>query len=510
VRLDSLLRGLPDAGVHGPSAVELTSLTYDSRRAGPGSLFVAITGFTVDGHDYVSAACRRGAAAVVVERGRPIAIEGAVTVVEVDGTRRALSALAAAWYGHPGHAMRVIGVTGTDGKTTTSSMIAALLEGDGAVTGLTGTARFKIGPVWEENATRQTTLEAPEIQELLARMRDAGVTDAVVESSSHGLALHKLDDCGFDIAVVTNVGADHLDFHGTRDAYVEAKARLLDLVATGGKAGPRFAVLNADDRSFAELRPRARVEVISYGMEGPADLYGRVVERRADGSRVVVAGRRGEAEAWVPMPGSFNVANALAALAVGLGCGLPLATLTDRLARFEGVPGRMAAIRAGQPFAVIVDYAHTGPAMRKLLATMRPLTAGRLIAVFGSAGEQSYERRAGLADAAADLTDFAVITSEDPRFEDPDRIIADIAAAMAARGAREGERFVRVSDRREAIRRALTLAEPGDLIVLCGKGHEQSIIVRDQKLPWDERQVALEELAALGFSAPPGAIGEGA
>jgi UDP-N-acetylmuramoyl-L-alanyl-D-glutamate--2,6-diaminopimelate ligase len=398
--------------------------------------------------------------------------------------------------------MRVIGVTGTDGKTTTTYMTSAVLEGAGHTTGLMGTAEFKIGPAWEENATRQTTLEAPDVQALLVRMRDGGVSHAVVESSSHGLALHKLDHCAFDIAVVTNITADHLDFHRTREAYWEAKARLLDLAAEpAGKAGPRFAVLNADDSSFEFLRERARIPVISYGIERPADLHGEIVEAGAAGSRVAVSGRWGAWDVRVPMAGPFNVSNALAAAAVGLGHDVPIKSIQEALARFAGVPGRMNAVRAGQPFTVIVDYAHTGQSLRKLLSVLRPLASGRLITVFGSAGEQSKERRRELAEVAAELAHFAVITTEDPRFEDPDAIIADIAAGLAAAGREEGRDFARVTDRREALRFAFHRARPGDLVVLSGKGHEQSIIVRDQKLPWDERRVAEEELGRLGAQA---------
>lgn len=481
--------------------IDVSGISYDSRAVRPGHVFVAVRGFTVDGHDYVDDACRRGAVVIVVERGRAgpgTTVSGECRRVEVEDTRRALSALAAAWHGRPARAMRVIGVTGTDGKTTTTYMTSAVLEGAGCTTGLMGTAEFKVGPVWEENATRQTTLEAPDVQALLARMRDGGVSHAVVESSSHGLALHKLDDCAFDVAVVTNITADHLDFHRTREAYWQSKARLLDLAAeSAGKSGPRFVVLNADDSSFDFLRQRARIPVISYSVERPADLRGEIVEAGAVGSRVAVSGRWGRWDLWAPMAGPFNVSNALAATAVGLGHDLPVEAIQQALARFAGVPGRMNAVNAGQPFTVIVDYAHTGQAFRKLLRVLRPLTEGQLITVFGSAGEQSKERREEMADVAAELADFAVITTEDPRHENPDAIIADIAAGLIAAGREEGRDFVRVSDRREAIRHAFRRARPGDLVVLSGKGHEQSIIVRDQKLPWDERRVAEEELGRL-------------
>ena len=503
MQLAQLLAAIPGAVVSGRAARPVSAVAYDSRRVAPGTVFVAIAGFTVDGHDFVGQARDRGAAAVVVERGRAVRPadwdDAACAWVEVDDTRRALSALASAWYGHPGESMRVIGVTGTDGKTTTCYMTCAVLDAAGATTGLMGTVQFKIGPRWDDNSTRQTTLEALEVQELLARMRDGGVTHAVVESTSHGLELRKLEDCSFDVAVVTNVTEDHLDFHGTREAYLAAKGRLFELAgASRAKAGPRFAVLNADDSSFEYLRSRARLAVITYGMERPADLRGEVVEALPSGSHVGLTGRWGEARLWVPMPGPFNVANALAAAAVGLGHDMALAAVCDALARFSGVPGRMMTVGAGAPFTVVVDYAHTGNSFRKLLNVLRPLTRGRVIAVFGSAGERAPERRAGMGEVAAELVDFAVLTNEDPRFEDPDKIIDDIARVLLANGRAEDRDFIRVPDRREAIRAAFARARPGDIVVLAGKGHEQSIIVGAEKVPWDDRRVAEEELAAFG------------
>jgi UDP-N-acetylmuramoyl-L-alanyl-D-glutamate--2,6-diaminopimelate ligase len=490
----------------------VTGVTHDSRRVQPGMVFVAIAGFTVDGHEFVADACARGAAAVVVEGGRiprPQAWpEEACAWVEVDDTRAALSALAAAWHGYPGRDLTVVGVTGTDGKTTTVHMTAAVLEAGLGPTGLLSTARWKVGGRWQENPTRQTTLEAPDVQALLAQMREGGARAAVMEASSHGLALAKLDHCFFDVAVFTNIAEDHLDFHGTRAAYWAAKARLLDLVAAGGKPGPRFAVLNADDASYAYLTARTSLPLISYALERPADLQARILAATAAGTRARLSGRWGAAELWLPMPGPFNLANALAALAVGLGLGVSLADACAALAAFAGVPGRMVPVRRGQPFDVIIDYAHTGPAFRKLLAVLRPLTAGRIIAVFGSAGEQSHERREGMGAAAAELVDFTVLTSEDPRSEDPERIIDDIARAMRARGRVEGRDFIRVPDRRAAIRAAFARARPGDLVVLTGKGHERSIIVGRERVPWDEQRVAEEELA--GFMAGRAGGGSGA
>jgi UDP-N-acetylmuramoyl-L-alanyl-D-glutamate--2,6-diaminopimelate ligase len=502
MQLAQLRQAIGAPPLAGEDRVEITGLAYDSRLVGPGSLFFAIPGFHVDGHDFIFAAVRNGAAAVVVRGDRRAALgELAVPALAVEDTRPALSAAATAFYSHPGRAMRVIGVTGTDGKTTTTYLISALLESAGRVTGLMGTVDFKVGPVWRPNDTRQTTPEALEVQQFLAEMRDAGVTHAVVESSSHGLELHKLDHCGYDIAVVTNVGADHLELHGTPDAYLAAKGRLFALLdERGGKPGQAAGIVNADDpRSAAHIRGRTRAPIISYGVDAPADMRAEGLtldERGADFELVTPRGRR---QVRLPLPGRFNVSNALAAAAVAEVEGVGLDQIAAELARVQGPPGRMERIEQGQPFTVIVDYAHTGPAFEKVLRSVRPLTRGRVIAVFGCAGGRSPERRPGMGGVAARLADFSVLTNEDPHEEDPRSILQEIAAAMRAAGRREGEDFTRIEDRRAAIRAAFARARPGDLVLLAGKGHEASIIIGRAKTPWDERQVARDELAALGY-----------
>ncbi len=482
--------------------VRIDGIEYDSRRVRPGRLFVAIPGFHVDGHDFVGQAIAAGAAVVVVRRDR-LALLGdqPVPLLAVDDTRAALSALAAEFYGHPGRSMRVIGVTGTDGKTTTTYLTSALLESAGKQTGLMGTVDFKVGPEWRHNDTRQTTPEALEVQQLLAEMRDAGVTHTVVESSSHGLELRKLDHCAFDVAVVTNVGQDHLELHGTADAYLAAKGRLFAFLDDrAGKPGPATAVVNADDpRSAEHMRSRTHATLRSYGIDTSADVRAEDLSLDATGASFILITPSGRVPVRTQLPGRFNVSNALAAATVALAEGVDLPQIAAGLADARGVPGRMERIDAGQPFSVIVDYAHTGPAFEKVLRTLRPLTAGRIIAVFGCAGGRSPERRPGMGNVAARLTDFSVLTNEDPHEEDPRTILDDIAAAMRSAGRREGDGFIVVDDRRTAIRTALERARPGDMVLLAGKGHEQSIIVGRTKHPWDERTVARELLAALGY-----------
>lgn len=479
---------------------EIRGIAYDSRRVTPGALFVAIAGFHVDGAAFLGDACARGAvAAVADERALPslaaVAAEGGVPLFGVPDPRAALATLAAAWYGNPASDLVTVGVTGTDGKTTTCYLTSGLLEAAGLSTGLFTTVAYKVGPRWEENESRQTTPEALEVQQLLRRMADGGVSHALLESTSHGLALHKLDHCEYDVAVFTNLSPDHLDFHGTFDAYAAAKARLFAMLDTSVQKGvPKLAVLNADDPSWRRMAEATRARRLTYALDAPADLRAAALALHADGSDLRIETPAGPIEARLNLPGRFNAVNALAAAAVALGLGIAPATIAGGLSRARGVPGRMQRVDAGQPFTVIVDYAHTAASFQKVLETLRPLTSGRLIAVFGCAGERGAERRSGMGGVAARAADYAILTSEDPRGEDPAAIIAEIAAAMRAAGAAEGERFERVVERREAIERAFTLARPGDLVLLTGKGHEHSIQTAGGSLPWDEAAVALELL----------------
>lgn len=501
--LAALLAALHLPATAAERRTSVSAIAYDSRAVIPGALFVAITGFHVDGHAFLDDAFRHGAVAAVVNDAwvasdRP----RAARLIGVPDTRAALSTLAAAFNGRPAEAMRVIGVTGTDGKTTTTYLISALVEHTGRTTGLMGTVDFKIGPRWQHNDTRQTTPEAVEVQALLAEMRAAGVSHAVIESSSHGLALHKLDDCAYDIAVVTYVGEDHLELHGTRDAYLAAKGRLFELLdRPRRKVGARLAVVNADDPgSERYLRGRTAQPVRSYGLAADAEV--RAAQLAMDGSGstfdLLIGGHQRRVRTH--LPGAFNVSNILAAATVAAHEGATVAQIAEALETVRGVPGRMERIDGGQPFAVIVDYAHTGPALAKVVTTLRSLTAGRIIVVYGCAGGRSPERRAGMGGVAARLADLSVITTEDPHEESADAIIAEIAAAMCAAGREEGRDFWRVQDRRSAIRSALRMARAGDIVLLAGKGHESSIIIGREHTPWDERAVAREELAELGYT----------
>lgn len=480
-----------------PSA-EVGGVRYDSRQVRPGDLFVAVPGTATDGHLHVDAAVAAGAVAVVVERAA--ACRPAVPCLVVPSSRAALADLAAAFHRFPSRRLHVTGITGTDGKTTSSFLLSHLLEHLGHCTGLISTVALKIGPHWEENLARQSTPESPEVQSALAAMVAAGVSDAVVEATSHGLVLHRVRGCAFDAALITNVTSEHLDFHGTRERYLDAKALLLDALShADGKQHLRYAAINSDDEGSASLIPRSPVPVITFGLGPEAKVRGHNVRSRADGSTfdVSIAGKI--CPAFTPLPGLFNVYNCLGVLAVIHGRGLDLAEAIAGLAGFAGVPGRMRRVDEGQPFTVIVDYAHTADSLQKVLQTLRPLTTGKLIAVFGSAGDRDREKRPIMGRVAARHADYSVFTDEDPRSEPSLAIIDAIAAGAQAEGRREGVDYARIADRRLAIRHALAAAAPGDVVVLAGKGHEQCILLDGMRLPWDEETVARESLLALGY-----------
>jgi UDP-N-acetylmuramoyl-L-alanyl-D-glutamate--2,6-diaminopimelate ligase len=471
----------------------------------PGACFVAIRGRREDGHTYIPQAVERGAALIVGEDPAPESIPADRTYLHVEDSRRTLGALSAAFYGYPTRSMNIIGVTGTDGKTTTSNLIEAILAADGRHTGLISTVDFKIGDERRPNNSRFTTLEAPSVQELLKRMLTAGVEVAVVETTSSGLELQRVFGVEYDVAVVTNITSEHLEVHGTLEKYRRAKAMLFEAVdptrtklSPSGAPYPRACVLNADDSSFEYLQPFCKAPILSYGVVCPADIQAENIELGTSGSRFQV--RLPDSVRFTvetPLVAEFNVSNCLAAIAVGYLEGVPPGVMAAALAGFGGVPGRMERVDAGQSFTVIVDYAHTAESLTKVLGVLRPVTVGRLIAVFGSAGDRDRVKRPEMGAVAARLADFSVITDEDPREEDAASILLEIAAGAREAGAGEGRDFVMVVGRRKAIATAFRRARPGDTVLLAGKGHEQSIIIGRDKLPWDDRQVAREELAAL-------------
>jgi UDP-N-acetylmuramoyl-L-alanyl-D-glutamate--2,6-diaminopimelate ligase len=341
-----------------------------------------------------------------------------------------------------------------------------------------------------------TTVEAPDVQRHLAAIRDSGARYAVVETSSHGLAMHRVDQCEFDVGVFTNLTQDHLDYHGTMERYRDAKAELFRMLdASMDKGVPKTAILNADDAASGHMRSATHVPAMTFGVRLPADLAAHDITTKSDGTLFAAAFAGERMEARTPLLGEFNVSNCLAAVGVALSQGIAFADAVAALASFRGVPGRMEIIDERQPFRVIVDIASTEQAMRNVLRVLDTATEGRIIVVFGAAGERDAERRSGIARAVAECADYAIITNEDPRSEDADAIIGEIARALIAASWDEGERFERVPDRRSAVARAFDLAKAGDTVLLAGKGTEQSIVIGTTHHPWDERAVARELLA---------------
>ena len=493
IKLSRLLEGVEVLEAP-PTDPEVTGLCYDSRRLKPGDCFVAIPGTHTDGHRYVETALRDGAVAAVVQHRAGAAWPQVV----VPDTRRALALMSSTFYGRPSADMVVIGVTGTDGKTTTTTMIHQMLLSAGRRVGSMSTVDIRLGDAVDPNDSRQTTLEALEVQEQLARMRDAELKYAVIETSSHGLALQRVVGVEYDVAVFTNIAHEHLDFHKTIEAYREAKAQLIDLTAGSARKGiEKTAVLNRDDPSYAYLVDRPIARRITYGLQLEADLKADRVEATPQGLRVDGSTPLGPLALDLKLSGRWNAANALAAAATGVAVGLTLDEIRHGLDSYAGVSGRMERVDLGQPFSVIIDYAHTPQSLEKVLRELRPITRGKLIAVFGSAGDRDREKRPWMGEIAARLSDYAVFTNEDPREEDAMTILSEIAAGAEEVGWSEGQQYARIEDRRQGIAHAVRRAGPGDTILLAGKGHERSILIGRGKERWDERAAAEAAIRGL-------------
>jgi UDP-N-acetylmuramoyl-L-alanyl-D-glutamate--2,6-diaminopimelate ligase len=489
-------------GANGDRDPDVVDVAQDHVRVRPGSLFVARVGARFDAHAVAAEAVRRGAVAVVGENdAREPAGDGpnppalgalGVPYLRVPDARRVLPYLAAAVHGHPSEALRVLGVTGTDGKTTTSYLLHWLLS-EAHPTGLVSTAGIRMGDDTIALEGHFTTPEAPEVQAFLARFRDAGASHVVLESSSHGFALHRLDAVRYAVAAWTNLSPEHLDHHGTLEAYRDAKATLV-------RRAP-LAVLNRDEPDFAFFAAAVGAEardandagqrnpVVTYGAHPDADVRILAVEERpgALALRLQIDGTRHTAE--LPMVGSYNAWNAAAAVAVARVEGVATERALARLATFPGVPGRMQVVQS-EPFSIVVDFAHTAPALEKALAAVRPTAragaGGRVIVVVGAAGERDPGKRAPIGAAAVRHADLAVFTEEDSRSEPIETILESMAGGARATGAREDEHFVRIPDRRAAIAHAFARARPGDVVVLAGKGHERTLERADEVLDWDE------------------------
>ena len=485
MKLAELAAAVPRATLMAGGDFEVREVVYDSRRAGPGDLFVAVAGLTVDGHQFAADAAARGAA---VALARPVPLPDRAAWILLADTRTGLGELAAAFFGFPSRKLQVAGVTGTDGKTTVTHMAAHALEVAGRRSGLMSTVAFSAGAASTDNTTGQTSPEAPEVQAWLARMAGAGIESAVIEVTSHALVQGRVAACDFDVAAITYIGRDHLDYHASWDDYVEAKARLLQLCADGAQKGiEKTAILNRDDASYEHLARHWVPRRWSYGISNDADIMARDLVTGEDGSWFNLVTPFGAAPVRLRMPARFNVSNALCAAGILLAFGIGVGDIARGIGGFHGVRGRLERVAAGQPFGVFIDFAHSAGSLASVLAELRPLTRGRLIAVFGSTGRSDHDRP-GMGRSAAAGADFFVITSDDPVNEDPAEIARQVASGAEAR--EPGRDFEIILDRSAAIERAISMASPGDTVLLAGKGHERSMITARGREPWDERAAA--------------------
>ena len=486
MKLADLVRHLPPgAELHGDPAVEIEEVAYDSRRVSAGSLFVAIRGHAVDGNQFIDAALRKGAAAVASEEPpRPD-----TPWVKVTNARAALATVSAALLGHPARELELVGVTGTNGKTTTAYMIDSALREAGETVGLLGTVEYRIGKRVAEAV--RTTPEASDLQTMLRQIADAGCRRAVLEVSSHSLVLDRVHGLSFRVAAFTNLTRDHLDFHGDMDSYFAAKRILFDsLLREDGRA-----VVNVDDDRGAELAQSLSRPVWTCSLSPGADFVAEDVRLSLDGARFRTRTPAGTFDVETSLLGRFNVQNALCAFAAGLALDLAPDAVQRGIASLRGVPGRMERVVAGQDFVVLVDYAHTDDALKNLLEAVRELKPRRLVTVFGCGGDRDKTKRPLMGAVATRLSDVVILTSDNPRSEPPESIVADIRRGIPS--GRATEETAVVLDRREAIARALELGREGVVVVIAGKGHETSQVLRDRTVPFDDRQVVREVLSRL-------------
>jgi UDP-N-acetylmuramoyl-L-alanyl-D-glutamate--2,6-diaminopimelate ligase len=500
VTLRDLLREVPGVPANlGPGDAagdtRVTAVSYDSRHVGPGAIFVALRGVNADGAAFAREALARGAVAIVSEAAAPA--EAARPWIQVPDARLALAALAAAYYGHPSHELTLVGITGTNGKTTTSYLLAAIFESAGVRCGRIGTVGYRIGD--REVSAARTTPEAPELQHMLRDMVTAGCGACVMEVSSHALALRRADRLHFAAAIFTNLTRDHLDFHRDMEEYFRAKQRLATLLPETG-----LAVTNLDDRRGAEFAAAAK-RPVTYAIDAAADVRPGPLALSLDGLAFDVRTPRGTLHIRSPLVGRPNAYNILAAVATAMALDVPFSAIENGVRQLANVPGRFQVVSdPADDVRVVVDYAHTDDALKNLLETARPLAAGRVITVFGCGGDRDRSKRPLMGAVAARLSDLVIVTSDNPRSEDPDQIIDEVKRGIVMPADRTppnaprppaSTAFLAISDRRAAIDRAVRDARPGDLVLIAGKGHEKYQVIGDRTLPFDDVEVARAALA---------------
>ncbi len=527
--LSQLVSALPKIIARSEGDPDIISIEENSRNVKPGSLFVARRGTIVDGHKFIADAIAHGALAIVVEKeikeiignkGNAFPLFPSfplVPFIQAPDSSEALAWLCAAFHDFPARKMIMIGVTGTDGKTTTSTLIHSILVAAGFKAGLISTVNAIIGDQVLDTGLHTTTPDAPDVQRYLKQMVEAGMTHCVLETTSHGIVQHRVTACEFDIAVVTNITHEHLDFHGSIDNYRAAKAKLFEGLSTATKKSVnKLAVLNRDDWSYDYLRERIKVDSISYGLNDNADVRATEIVYRPDSTQFTIASNFQllTSNFQTHLVGDFNISNCLAAITATVkGLGVSAEAAQRGIESVKGVAGRLERIDLGQNFISIVDFAHTPNALKRVLQVARTLTRERVIVVFGSAGLRDVAKRRWMGEIAVELADLTIITAEDPRTESLEAIMAESAEGATSKGGVEGETFWRIADRGEAIQFAVDQSHAGDVLLVCGKAHEQSMCFGTTEYPWDDRvavRVALaKRLGLSGYDMPKLPTSEG-
>jgi UDP-N-acetylmuramoyl-L-alanyl-D-glutamate--2,6-diaminopimelate ligase len=488
--LPELLQNVAVVRTAGEAARPVGGLAYDSRAVEPGDLFVCLKGFATDGHRFVGEALARGATAVVCQVNNAVLLPslGSAALVEVADSRVALAELSCEFFRHPSRELKLFGVTGTNGKTTTAAMVARVFESAGIPSASLGTLGIRVGE--QTSALSRTTPEAPDLQGALRGLVDDGIRAVCMEVSSHALSLHRVRGCAFDAAVFTNLTRDHLDFHPTLEDYFAAKAALFtDYAGAAGQHKAFAAVINADDAAGRRLVDLCPSPTLTYGIDAEANLRAEGLIIRRDGAAYVARFDEVQVPVHLLMTGRFNVYNSLAAAGVGVVSGLDPVVIRNGLESVHPPAGRLEMIEEGQPFAVAVDYAHTPDGLRNAISTVREIAEGRVITLFGCGGDRDRAKRPQMGALAASMSDLCIVTSDNPRTEDPEAIVGDILEGIEDTGGCEV-----IVDRQTAIARALALAEPGDFVLIAGKGHETYQIFRDRTIHFDDREVARNAL----------------
>lgn len=480
--LKEVLNGLEIEEIKGSLEKEISGVAFDSRVVSNDYLFVAIKGFKSDGHDYIEQVINKGATAIIVEND--VKVKEDITIIKLKDSRASLSKVSANFYGNPSKYMDMIGITGTNGKTTITYLIKSIFEKSSKRTGIIGT----IGNIIDGELikTENTTPESTIIQKSLRDMVDANVDSCVMEVSSHSLDLKRVEDCNFDVGVFTNLSRDHLDYHETLENYFEAKLKLFFMTK-------RANIINNDDSYGAEIVNRIanlNTPTITYGIEKKSDIFATNIDYHLEGVKFTLNTPKGKIDIHLNIPGEFSVYNALAAASCGYVYDISLEDIRDGLEMVEGVKGRFEIVPTNRDFTVIIDFAHTPDGLEKVLTTIEQFAEGRVVTLFGAGGNRDRTKRPIMGETVAKHADFLIVTSDNPRNEDPEKIIEDIIEGVE----KVSKNYISIVDRREAIRYAIENAKPKDIILLAGKGHETYTIIKDEVLPFDERQIVLNIL----------------